>query len=55
MNGEQSPSSNGSNGQGHGQALQLKATNELPKIQKKHGAFQQPTNLGNWQMASKVA
>jgi hypothetical protein len=57
MTGEQSPSSNsnGSNGQVHGQAPQLLATNEQPKIQKKHGAFQQPTNLGDWRMALEVA
>ncbi len=32
--GKQSLSSNGSNGQGHGQASQLQAANEQPKIQK---------------------
>jgi hypothetical protein len=32
--GKQSPSSNGSHGQGHEQAPQLQATNEQPKIQK---------------------
>jgi hypothetical protein len=32
--GKQSQSSNGSHGQGHGQAPQLKATNEQPKILK---------------------
>ncbi len=32
--GKQSLSSNGSNGQGHGQAPQVQATNEQPKIQK---------------------
>jgi hypothetical protein len=53
--GKQCPSSNGSNGQGHGQVPQLQATNEQPKIKIKHGAYQQPTNLGNWQMASEVA
>ena len=31
---KRSPSSNGSHGQGHGQAPQLQATNEQPKIQK---------------------
>jgi hypothetical protein len=31
---KQSPSNNGSNGQGHGQALQLQAAYEEPKIQK---------------------
>jgi hypothetical protein len=48
--GKRSPSSNGSNGQGHGQASQLQATNEQPKIQKKHGACPQLMNLGNWKM-----
>jgi hypothetical protein len=33
IKGKQSPSSNGSNGQGHGQAPQLQATNKMPKIQ----------------------
>ncbi len=50
---KQSPSSNDSHGQIHGQAPQLQAINEQPKIQRKHGACQQPTNSGDWQMASE--
>ncbi len=53
--GKQNPSSNGSHGQGHGQAPQLQTANEQPKIQKKHEARQQPTNLGDWQMALEGA
>ncbi len=41
-----SPSSNGSHGQGHGQAPKLQTTKEQPKC-KNHGAFHQSKN-GQW-------
>ncbi len=48
--GKQSPSSNGSHGQGHGQAPQLQATNEQPNIQKSMEpvSSQQIWAIGKW-------
>jgi hypothetical protein len=48
--GKQSPSSNGSHGQGHGQAPQLQANNEQPKIQKSMEpvSSQQIRAIGKW-------
>jgi hypothetical protein len=48
--GKQSPSSNGSNGQGHRQAPQLQAANEQPEIQKNMDpvSSQQIWVIGKW-------
>ncbi len=48
--GKQSPPSNGSNGQGHGQATQLQATDEQPKIQNSMEpvSSQQIWAIGKW-------
>ncbi len=48
--GKRSPSSYGSNGQGHGQAPQLQATNEQPEIQKsmEPASSQQIWAIGKW-------
>ncbi len=53
--GKRSTSSNGSHGQGHGQAPQLQTAHKQLKIQKKHGACQQPMNSSIWQMALEGA
>ncbi len=47
---KQSPSSNGSHGQGHGQAPQLQTANEQPKIQKSMEPIssQQIRMIGKW-------
>jgi hypothetical protein len=47
---KQSPSSNGSYGQGHGQAPQLQTANEQPEIQKSMEPLSSQQILDNWQM-----